>query len=108
MHRRLWHANPYRSPARGWLVLERPVLSYLERCPRTDDEPCQVPEGTTARIVMVGNPALWWPMLASLPPVLWQGVRRRDRAPAVVLRSEERRVGKEGVSKCRSRWSPYL
>src|SRR3546814_12709991 len=24
-----------------------------------------------------------------------------------VVRSEERRVGKEGVSKCRSRWSPY-
>src|SRR3546814_787854 len=24
-----------------------------------------------------------------------------------VTRSEERRVGKEGVSKCRSRWSPY-
>src|SRR3546814_20707399 len=23
-------------------------------------------------------------------------------------RSEERRVGKEGVSTCRSRWSPYL
>src|SRR3546814_462589 len=25
----------------------------------------------------------------------------------VGLRSEERRVGKEGVSTCRSRWSPY-
>src|SRR3546814_15832116 len=25
----------------------------------------------------------------------------------VSSRSEERRVGKEGVSKCRSRWSPY-
>src|SRR3546814_12426302 len=25
----------------------------------------------------------------------------------VVIRSEERRVGKECVSKCRSRWSPY-
>src|SRR3546814_4089060 len=24
------------------------------------------------------------------------------------VRSEERRVGKEGVSSCRSRWSPYL
>src|SRR3546814_20751739 len=24
------------------------------------------------------------------------------------VRSEERRVGKEGVSTCRSRWSPYL
>src|SRR3546814_11246988 len=29
--------------------------------------------------------------------------------PAIVeLRSEERRVGKECVSTCRSRWSPYL
>src|SRR3546814_1697831 len=26
--------------------------------------------------------------------------------PATLERSEERRVGKEGVSKCRSRWSP--
>src|SRR3546814_14271979 len=31
--------------------------------------------------------------------------RRRDREPAV--RSEERRVGKECVSTCRSWWSPY-
>src|SRR3546814_7495330 len=28
-------------------------------------------------------------------------------APIMVMRSEERRVGKEGVSTCRSRWSPY-
>src|SRR3546814_17131541 len=26
---------------------------------------------------------------------------------AITVRSEERRVGKECVSKCRSRWSPY-
>src|SRR3546814_13405716 len=30
----------------------------------------------------------------------------RERRPGV-LRSEERRVGKECVSTCRSRWSPY-
>src|SRR3546814_13139338 len=30
----------------------------------------------------------------------------RDDA-AVLVRSEERRVGKEGVGTCRSRWSPY-
>src|SRR3546814_12687434 len=29
------------------------------------------------------------------------------RSPAMVVRSEERRVGKECVSTCRSRWSPY-
>src|SRR3546814_7073074 len=28
-------------------------------------------------------------------------------AETIQLRSEERRVGKECVSKCRSRWSPY-
>src|SRR3546814_4947249 len=27
--------------------------------------------------------------------------------PVVLMRSEERRVGKECVSTCRSRWSPY-
>src|SRR3546814_18786290 len=32
---------------------------------------------------------------------------RRDAHPMAVMRSEERRVGKECVSTCRSRWSPY-
>src|SRR3546814_11012862 len=30
-----------------------------------------------------------------------------DELPQAALRSEERRVGKECVSTCRSRWSPY-
>src|SRR3546814_11875642 len=30
-----------------------------------------------------------------------------DDAPVLIGRSEERRVGKECVSTCRSRWSPY-
>src|SRR3546814_16875701 len=33
--------------------------------------------------------------------------RRRAQHLITVLRSEERRVGKECVSTCRSRWSPY-
>src|SRR3546814_7078032 len=47
-----------------------------------------------------------------------RSARRRDgggdrggisgqRARGALLRSEERRVGKECVSTCRSRWSPY-
>src|SRR3546814_4780600 len=32
---------------------------------------------------------------------------RRDPADRIRTRSEERRVGKECVSTCRSRWSPY-
>src|SRR3546814_12710715 len=37
-------------------------------------------------------------------------IRRRDTSrpdSAAGIRSEERRVGKEWVSTCRSRWSPY-
>src|SRR3546814_13114117 len=33
--------------------------------------------------------------------------RRRQSREIVDIRSEERRVGKEWVSTCRSRWSPY-
>src|SRR3546814_17114786 len=33
--------------------------------------------------------------------------RWRRRRPHSTMRSEERRVGKECVSTCRSRWSPY-
>src|SRR3546814_20810638 len=33
--------------------------------------------------------------------------RRLTRSPSLILRSEERRVGKECVSTCRYRWSPY-
>src|SRR3546814_5195746 len=35
------------------------------------------------------------------------GALEVGRAADLVLRSEERRVGKECVSTCRSRWSPY-
>src|SRR3546814_11989890 len=42
-----------------------------------------------------GSDALW---LVSVDP------QKRD---IKVVRSEERRVGKECVRKCRSRWSPY-
>src|SRR3546814_9983445 len=36
-----------------------------------------------------------------------RGSSRRTYGNAVANRSEERRVGKECVSTCRSRWSPY-
>src|SRR3546814_15776009 len=53
------------------------------------------------------------PDIADLaPPLRTGGVAERlldvgGQAVPVCLRSEERRVGKACVSKCRSRWSPY-
>src|SRR3546814_12920288 len=36
-----------------------------------------------------------------------RNIEERERAYAQLMRSEERRGGKECVSTCRSRWSPY-
>src|SRR3546814_16193459 len=40
-------------------------------------------------------------------PIDKAGVERKWRYARQSVRSEERRVGKECVSTCRSRWSPY-
>src|SRR3546814_14773114 len=47
--------------------------------------------------------------LSELAGTLHMAVTRlmRMAKPLLVLRSEERRVGNECVSTCRSRWSPY-
>src|SRR3546814_1070829 len=49
-----------------------------------------------------------------IPPRWWRGAWPRRRTKSATgpntttsSRSEERRVGKECVSTCRSRWSPY-
>src|SRR3546814_5362921 len=50
----------------------------------------------------------WPPILRRSPPPLL--MHRRSESPrgrSGATRSEERRVGKECVSTCRSRWSPY-
>ena len=35
------------------------------------------------------------------------GIKYKDRTDMALIRSEERRVGKECLRLCRSRWSPY-
>src|SRR3546814_5454167 len=40
------------------------------------------------------------------PGVVTQQLKRADPAPRWARRSEERRVGKECVGPCRSRWAP--
>src|SRR3546814_12459566 len=47
------------------------------------------------------------PWVVSLLTHFEEAAARRGQAERRRLRSEERRVGKECVSTCRSRWSPY-
>ncbi|MCZ2811059.1 phospholipid carrier-dependent glycosyltransferase [Modestobacter sp. VKM Ac-2979] len=80
-------SHPYRSSPLGWPWLERPVLVYAESCTTAQQEAreCEVPPDTRARIVMLGNPGLWWPALLAYPVLLWRAVARRDGVAATVL-----------------------
>src|SRR3546814_18819406 len=58
--------------------------------PKPQPAPAKVLMGFIAKQRMI-------PLVLALP----------DQPRQIILRSEERRVGKECVSTCRSRWSPY-
>src|SRR3546814_3980236 len=79
----------------------------------TGVQTCALP--ISARAVLGGQPKrrlgageVRLPLLGEGARALLRVVAGEDRgADASVVRSEERRVGKECVSTCRSRWSPY-
>src|SRR3546814_11531500 len=70
--------------------------------------------GTTTPVMAIGASfsALEVVPLIVLGYEAWENWRLKERAPWMeavkwpLMRSEERRVGKECVSTCRSRWSP--
>src|SRR3546814_4663650 len=62
---------------------------------KNDDPPLIVAHGGTLRVIV-----------AALGAVVEEPARQ-NATPLAIVRSEERRVGKECVSPCRSRWSPY-
>src|SRR3546814_8847299 len=84
-------------------VLASEKLRQVEKIIQGRDFTCMV-EGLNAVEAWLG----------SLPGQVYANVRQPPIStlnlahliPLSAVRSEERRVGKEGVSKCRSRWSP--
>src|SRR3546814_16614705 len=70
--------------------------------------PLPLREGRIRRVSLYlafGNRAQAGPAAQQLAQVLTKSAQ--DYAASAVNRSEERSVGKECVSTCRSRWSPY-
>lgn len=86
-HRRLPATHPYRSSPQSWPLLLRPVLYYYEDCPvglRIPPGECQVDPGREAKILGLGNPALWWAAVPMSLVMAWNALVRR-RAWAVIL-----------------------
>src|SRR3546814_17623250 len=85
---------------RGQVILQRLIVERLERL--------GIVEIVAERVRgAVGVEYLGRQHLG--PPILVGAAEQRADAAGLVngARSEERRVGKECVSTCRSRWSPY-
>src|SRR3546814_16371152 len=76
--------------------LRVPYLQIAIRPPRSGVADITTEPGRSGEIMLKG-------------PQLFAGYSDPERNQGVLEegRSEERRVGKECVSKCRSRWSPY-
>ncbi len=95
-HNALEPTHPYRSEQLNWLVGDRPVLMYVERCPPVDAETdadtgesstaeCVVEVGQQARITGSPSPVLWWAALGAYVVLAWALVRRRHLPAAVAL-----------------------
>src|SRR3546814_18580595 len=65
--------------------------------------------GTPPRVAGLNRqwPSAWRRVASKKASLVADTRSTRFTRPSVPIRSEERRVGKEGVSTCRSRWSPY-
>src|SRR3546814_12840613 len=84
---------------------------------------CALVTGVQTCALPISNPKKWqktWRIIARFGPFSsisvhcsaaknYEGtsINHTKKLTALAIRSEERRVGKECVSTCRSRWSPY-
>src|SRR3546814_20774681 len=60
-----------------------------------------ISSGTVVACILEGNNAV------NTVRIMIGSTKSFEAAPGTIRRSEERRVGTECVSTCRSRWSPY-
>src|SRR3546814_14809978 len=90
---RIFIARPWTT----WLLIVGSAVAYLGQTAGGDEFFLRLVYGLgVIPAVLTGSAALV-PQLAIADPLV-----------TLLSRSEERRVGKECVSTCRSRWSPYL
>jgi dolichyl-phosphate-mannose-protein mannosyltransferase len=69
-------SHPYASKAWTWLIMKRPVAYYYKGVDAT----------TSAEILGMGNPAIFWGSLLAIPYALFAWARRRDwRAGLIVV-----------------------
>src|SRR3546814_17480329 len=92
-----WSSDVCSSDLLRDIAVANRFVENLDHEPWVSD-PTGKPEKSSMRFVVLLHHA------SSSPPSTVEPI---NAAIAPTIRSEERRVGKECVSPCRSRWSPY-
>ena len=111
--RAAWRTSQAPRPARGWRVLTPQVnrvkcASGVRRRKQRRRRWRAASPGQRLHRHLVGLPVLRWGPGLKGASRRHTGTRGTDpTAPSYSTRSEERRVGKECLRLCRSRWSPY-
>src|SRR3546814_12677779 len=82
-------------------------LAMLDMTQKLTHMPVAVVTGDISADLLIAALRLAYSGYAVIPLTVLQAQASKVREPAQSPRSEERRVGKECVSTCRSRWSPY-
>ena len=91
--------------------LTGPKCAVIAAAHRHAVETYRIVDAATGAIVRHGRPRYAGPVIAWSATHHWvidfADLQQRGEYVITVVRSEERRVGKECSSPCRSRWSPY-
>src|SRR3546814_17038028 len=106
-----WNDRVWRDDGEG--AIER--LHATKNCPDCTGRLCPGPCETACVLGINQDPVTIKNVEVAIIDKAWDSGFVRPQPPewltgktvAVIGRSEERRVGKECVSTCRSRWSPY-
>jgi predicted membrane-bound dolichyl-phosphate-mannose-protein mannosyltransferase len=75
-HSTLTATHPYTSMWWSWPLMLKPVFLYLGS---------GLPEGWVSKIVLIGNPAIWWASIPCLCYVGWNAVKNRDNGAIFIL-----------------------
>src|SRR3546814_11759673 len=93
--------RPDRAPHPAFADLPRPIQLYVGRVAVEKNIEAFLDASHPGTKVIVGDGPALTDLGARYPAAVFLGKLGGEK------RSEERRVGKECVSTCRSRWSPY-
>ncbi len=75
-HKNLVATHPFSSQWWEWPIMFKPIWYFAGK---------YMALGKSSDIVSMGNPAVWWPGIATLLATIWIGIKKRDRLALFIV-----------------------